>query len=113
MVEHEDGPPRVWAPLSDRARAAAVEWLGRRLGFTERMCFGGGDDDFTAPFEGPDGATVMVPGPGESKGWTHARAPRSEEVSGPSRLPLTPHVTVGVDRRRPTTGWLSTRSTSS
>lgn len=98
MVAHEDGHRRVCPRLDDRDRAVTVEWLGRLLGFTERMCFGRRDDDFTASFEGPDGGTVMVPGPGESKGWMHALAARSEEVSGPS-WPLSTHaVTVGIDQ---------------
>ena len=98
MVAHEDGHRRFCPHLDDRDRAVTVEWLGRTLGFTERMCFGRRDDDFTAPFESPDDGTVTVSGPGESKGWMHARAARSEAVSGPS-WPLPTHaVTVGIDQ---------------
>ena len=76
-----------------------MAWLGRLVGFTERTCFGRGDDDFTAPFQGHDCGTVMVSGlGGQSKGWMHARAARFEEVSGPNR-PLPTHaVTVGIDQ---------------
>lgn len=100
MVAHEDGHPRVCPHLGDRHRAAAVERPGRILGFAKRMCFGRRDDDFTAPFESPGGATVMVPGLGESKGWMDARAPRSENISGPS-WPLPTHaLTVGIGQAK-------------
>ncbi len=97
MVAHEDGDRRFCPHLDDRDRAVTVERAGRILGLAERMCFGR-RDDFTAPFESPDGATVMVSGPVESKGWMHARAARSEAVNGPS-WPLPTHaVTVGTDQ---------------
>ena len=99
MVAYEDGHRRVRPRLDDRDPEATVEWLGRLVGFTERTCFGRGDDDVTASLERPDGATVMASGLGdESKGWMHGLAARFEEVFGPNR-PLPTHaVTLGVDQ---------------
>ncbi len=99
MPAHEDSHPTVCPHLRYRDPAAAVAWLGRLFGFTERMRFDRGDRDLTARLQGPDGGTVMVSGLGEEfKEWMGERAPRFEEASGAGWPLLTHAVTVVVDQ---------------
>ncbi len=99
MLAHEDGHPRICPHLHYRDPAAAIAWLVRVVGFTERMRFDRGDGDFTARLDGPDGGRVMVSRLGEEfKRWMRERAPRFEEASGPGWPLLTHAVTVVVDQ---------------